>query len=161
MTLHVPDFRSVSQAHAAASMSDNGKFPSGNFDESSQLTNWILYYGAMCHMTPEVSDFVAGSLEYTDKHIEVTDGYHVTAKQKGQVQIKMCDNNGYDFIETLYNVLLEPDLCDRLFSIITLMDQDIIFYSKKVFARCTLDKKRKMWLHYHIVHKGNIHFGGK
>ena len=39
-------------------------------------------------MTPEVSDFIPDSLEDTDKHIEVADGYHVTAKQKGQVRIK-------------------------------------------------------------------------
>ena len=34
----------------------------------------------------------------------------------------MCDDNGNPFIATLHNVLLEPDLCDRLFSIITLMN---------------------------------------
>ena len=34
----------------------------------------------------------------------------------------MCDNNGNYFIATLHNVLLEPDLCDRLFSIIMLMN---------------------------------------
>ena len=34
----------------------------------------------------------------------------------------MCDDNGMVFITTLYNVLLAPDLCDRLFSIITLMN---------------------------------------
>ena len=34
----------------------------------------------------------------------------------------MCDNNGKTFIATLYNVLLAPDLCDRLFSIVTLMN---------------------------------------
>ena len=39
-------------------------------------------------MTPEVLDFIPGSLEDKDKHIEVADGYHVTAKQKGQVQKK-------------------------------------------------------------------------
>ena len=73
-------------------------------------------------MTPEVSDFIPGSLEDTYKYIEVADGHHVTAKQKGQVQIKMCDDNGKTFIARLYNVLLAPDLCDRLFSIITLMN---------------------------------------
>ena len=31
-----------------------------------------------------------------DKHIEFLYGHHVTVKQKGQVQIKMCDNNGRD-----------------------------------------------------------------
>ena len=34
----------------------------------------------------------------------------------------MCDDNGKTFIATLYNVLLAPDLCDRLFSIITLIN---------------------------------------
>ena len=34
----------------------------------------------------------------------------------------MCDDNGNTFVVTLYNVLLAPDLCDRLFSIITLMN---------------------------------------
>ena len=32
----------------------------------------------------------------------------------------MCHDNGKTFVATLYNVLLAPDLCDRLFSIITL-----------------------------------------
>ena len=73
-------------------------------------------------MTPEGSDFIPGSLEDTDKYIEVVDGHHVTSKQKGQVQIKMCNDNGNPFIATLHNVLLAPDLCDRLFSIIALMN---------------------------------------
>ena len=34
----------------------------------------------------------------------------------------MIDDNGETFIATLYNVLLASDLCDRLFSIITLMN---------------------------------------
>ena len=33
----------------------------------------------------------------------------------------MCDDNLKTFVATLYNVLLAPDLCDRLFSIVTLM----------------------------------------
>ena len=43
-------------------------------------------------------------------------------KKKGQVQIKMCYDNRDTFIATLYNVLLTPNLCDMLFSIITLMN---------------------------------------
>ena len=73
-------------------------------------------------MTPEVSDFIPGLLEDTYKHIEAADGHHVIAKQKVQVRIKMCDDNRYTFIATLHNVLLAPDLCDRLFSIIKLMN---------------------------------------
>ena len=89
-----------------ARMYSNDKCPSGNFGDSSQQTNWILDSGVTCHMTPEVSDFIPDSLEDTDKHIEVADGHHVTEKQKGQVQIKMCDNHGDPFITTLHNVLL-------------------------------------------------------
>ena len=68
-----------------ARMSSNDKRLSENYGYSSQLTNCILYLGATCHMTPEVSYFIPGSLAYTDKYIEVEDGHHVTAKQKGQV----------------------------------------------------------------------------
>ena len=46
----------------------------------------------------------------------------MTAKQKGQVLIQMCDGNRKSFIATLHNVLLAPDLCDRLFTIIMLMN---------------------------------------
>ena len=92
-------------------------------------------------MKPEVSYFIPGSLEDTDKYIEVADGNHVTAKQKGQVRMKMCDDNGKPFIPTLHNVLLAPDLCDRLFSIITLMNS----------------------VHTCIFHKGfcTVYFGAK
>ena len=103
-------------------MSSNDEHKSEKYGDSSQLTNWILDLGATCHMTPEVSDFIPGLLENTDKYIEVVDGHHVTAKQKVQVRILMCDNNGKTFIATLYNVLLAPDLCDSLFSIVTLMN---------------------------------------
>ena len=68
-----------------ARMSDNDECCSGNFDDSSKFINWILDLGATCHMTPEVSNFIPGSLEYTDKFIEVADKPHVIPKQKGQV----------------------------------------------------------------------------
>ena len=87
----------------------------GNFGDSSQLTDWILDSGATCYMTPEVSYFIPGALEETDNHIEVSGKHHVIVKQKGQVQIKMCGNHGDPFIATLHNVLLAPNLCDRLF----------------------------------------------
>ena len=41
-----------------AHMFGNDECPSGNFGDSFELTNWILHSGAMCHMTPEVSDFI-------------------------------------------------------------------------------------------------------
>ena len=90
--------------------------------DSLQLTNWILDSGATCHMMPEVLDFIPGSLEDTDKYIEVSDGHHVMAKQNGQVRIQMYDDYRNTFIATLHNVLLAPELCDGLFSIITLMN---------------------------------------
>ena len=105
-----------------ARISDNDKCPSGFFCDSLQLTNWILDSEATCHKKPEVSYSIPGSLEDTDKNIEVADRHHITANQKGQAQIKMCDDNGCPFITTLHNVVLEPDLFDRLFSIITLIN---------------------------------------
>ena len=96
-----------------ARMSSDDERKSVKYGDSSQLTNWILDSRATCHMTPEVSDFIPRTLEDTDKYIEVADGHHVTAKQKGQVRIQMCDDNVKSFIATLYNVILAPDLCDR------------------------------------------------
>ena len=52
-------------------MSDNEIFSSRDFGDSSQLTNRILDSGATCHMTPQVSDFIPGSLENTDTNIEL------------------------------------------------------------------------------------------
>ena len=50
-------------------MSYNAEIPRRDFEDSLQLTNWILDSGATCHMTPEVTDFIPGSLEDTDKYI--------------------------------------------------------------------------------------------
>ena len=94
-----------------ARVSGNDECPSGNVGDSSQLTNYILDSGAAYHMTPDILDFIPGSLEDTDKHIEVADGYHVAEKQKGKVQIKVFSVNGDTFIATFRNVLLAPDLC--------------------------------------------------
>ena len=63
-------------------MSGNYEILGGNFGDSSQLAIWILDSGETCHMTPEVSYFIPVSLEDTDKHIEVADRHHVSAKQK-------------------------------------------------------------------------------
>ena len=63
-----------------ARMYNDDKRENKDYGDSSQLTNWILDSGATCHMTPEVTDFIPGSLEDTDKFIEVADGHHVTAK---------------------------------------------------------------------------------
>ena len=105
-----------------ARMSNNDECPSGNFIDSSQLTNLILDSGETYHLTPEVSDFIPGSLEDTDKHIEVADGHPVTEKQKGQVQIKICNDHREPFYCNVTQRTFSPDLCDILFSIVTLMN---------------------------------------
>ena len=65
-----------------ARMSSNNECSSENYGESSQLTNWILDSGATCHMKPEISYFIPGLLEDTDKYIEVADGHDVIEKKK-------------------------------------------------------------------------------
>ena len=87
-----------------ARMSNDDVRENKDYGNSSQLNNWILDSGATCHMTPEVTNFIPGSLEDTDKFIEVADGHHVTAKQKGSVHIKMFDDNG----ETLSQHYITP-----------------------------------------------------
>ena len=61
-----------------AQMSSNDERKSVKYGDSFQLINLILDLGATCHMTPEVSDFIPGSLEDTDKCIEVGDVHHIT-----------------------------------------------------------------------------------
>ena len=78
-------------------MSKNDEFTSINFDDSSQLTNWILNSVATCHMTPEVSDFIPGSLEDTDKQIEVADVYHVIAGGKSSNRNKTVRRSWISF----------------------------------------------------------------
>ena len=51
----------------------------------------------------------------------------------------MCDDNGKNFIATLYNVLLAPDLCNRLFSIIELMNAGYNFLFRKGFCTVLYD----------------------
>ena len=43
-------------------MPSSDESSSEKYCDSSQLTNWIFDSGATCHMTPEVSDFIPGSL---------------------------------------------------------------------------------------------------
>ena len=95
-----------------AFMSYNSKIHRRYFGDSSQLTNWILDPGATCHIKPYISYFIPVSVVETDKYIKVADVNFVTSKQTGKFQIKICDNNGKPFIDTLYNVILAPDFCD-------------------------------------------------
>ena len=45
---------------STAQMSSDDERKSVKYGDSYQLINWILYSGAMCHMTPEVMDFIPG-----------------------------------------------------------------------------------------------------
>ena len=63
-------------------MSGNEKSSSRDFGDSLQLTNWILDSGTTFLMAPQVSGYIQGLLEDTDKYIEVADGHHIPAKQK-------------------------------------------------------------------------------
>ena len=81
--------------------------------------------------------FHSSIIKNTDKYIAVAERHQVTVNQKGQARIKRCDNNGKTFIATLHNVRLEPDLCDRLFSIITLMNSGHTCLFHKGF--CTMN----------------------
>ena len=70
----------------------------------------------------------------------------------------MCDNNGNPFITTLHSVLLAPDLYDRLFSIITLMNLGHACLFHRGFCTVYFGDKKKMRLLCHIVHRGNMNF---
>ena len=62
-------------------MSTNEEITRRDYGDSSQLTNLILYSGATCHMTLEISYLIPVLLVETHKYIEVEDGHSVTAKQ--------------------------------------------------------------------------------
>ena len=111
-------------------------------------------------MTPEVAGFIPGSLEYTDKYIEVAEGHHVTAKQKGQLQIKMCDNNRNPFIATLHKIILAPELCDRLFLIIVLMNSGhTCIYHKGFFNLYFWAKENNALTLLHSAHRKHLFLG--
>ena len=124
-----------------ARMYSNDERKSVKYGDSSQLTNWILDSVATCHMTPEVLYFIPGSLEDMDKYIEVADGHHVTKKQKGQVRIQMCNDNRKPFIAILHNVILAPDLCDRLFYITTFINSGHTCLFQKGFCTVYFEAK--------------------
>ena len=108
------------------------------------MTNWIFDYGAMCHITLEVLDSIPGSLEDMDKQIEVFDTHHGTSNQKGQVRIKMRDNDIYSFIATLHNVLLTPynHATGYFLSLRSWIKETLVYYTKS-FVLFTSKQKRK------------------
>ena len=80
--------------------------------------------------------------------------------KKGQVQIRMCDDNRDPFIATFHNVFLAPDLCDRLFLIITLMNSGHTCLFRKGF--CTVyfgDKEKNAVTLLHSAQRKNTFLG--
>ena len=75
--------------------------------------------------------------------MEVADGHYVMEKQKVQVQIKMCDDNRDTFIAILKNVILAPDISDKLFSIITLMNLGHAYLFHRGVCMVYFDDKEK------------------
>ena len=63
-------------------MYSNAESPRRYFGDSSQLTYCILDSGATCHMAPDISYFIPGSLMETDKYIEVADGIFSQQKKR-------------------------------------------------------------------------------
>ena len=59
----------------------NAEITRRDFRDSSPLINWILDSDATYHMTPEISDFIQGSLMETNRHIGVAYGDFITLKQ--------------------------------------------------------------------------------
>ena len=55
----------------------------------------------------------------------------------------MCDDNGDTFIATFHTVLLAPDICDRLFSSITLMNLGHACLFQKGFCTVYFGDKEK------------------
>ena len=72
----------------------------------------------------------------------------------------MCDDHGYPLIKTLYNVLLAPDLCNRLFSIITLMNSGYtcLFYKGFCTVYFRAEEKKSVTLP-HSAQRENVFLG--
>ena len=89
--------------------------------------------------------FIPGSLEDTDKYIEVADGHHVTEKQKGQVQIKMCNDNRNTFIATLHKGTFSTRLMQQvIFDHYVTEFRTYLSFSQKVLHSVLRNKEEKM-----------------
>ena len=76
-------------------------------------------------------------------------------KQKGQVQIKSCDNNGDNLIATLHNVLLVSYLYNGLFPVITLINLGHTCLFHKWFCTVNFGNKEKNVVHLLVYIRDN------
>ena len=86
-TLEKITYESESQKIYAsmARMSTSEEINRRDYGYISQLTNWILDSGATCYTTPEISNFIPGSLAETEKYTGVADGHFVTEKKNRRI----------------------------------------------------------------------------
>ena len=92
-----------------------------------------------------------------DKYTESADGNFVTVKQTGEVQIKRRDDNRKYFFATLNNVLFSTELCDQLFSIITLINLGYKYlFHKRFCAVFFSDNEHNVVVLLHIAQQKHI-----
>ena len=73
----------------------------------------------------------------------------------------MCDDNGDTFIATFHNIILEPDLCEGLFSIIKLMNLGHTCLFHKGFYMVYLGDKENNLVNFpHSAQRKHAFWGG-
>ena len=88
------------------------------------LYNWVMDSGATCHMTPYKSDFLPETIRSVNKVVEVADGHTVPATLCGKVLVITSTDLGQKINLRIEDVLLVPNLERRLFSLMSLIEQD-------------------------------------
>ena len=92
-------------------------------ETSCDLINWVLDSGCTGHMTPYKTDFVADTLREDHRLVEVANGYEVQATLSGTIVMPIFNDYGEKIHLRLEKVLYVPELTRRLFSLISLVDQ--------------------------------------
>ena len=67
----------------------------------------------------------------------------MSQKKRGQVRTKICDDSRDPFIATLHNIILAPYLCDKVFSIIALINSGSPCLFNNGFSMVYFRKKEK------------------
>ena len=91
---------------------------------ANDLANWVMDSGCTCHMTPFKEDFIPGTECTENRVVEVADGFTVPAVLSGTIEIGVHNDVGEYIKLKLENVLHVPPLARRLFSLMSLIDQD-------------------------------------
>ena len=94
-----------------------------NIPHANNLENWVMDSGATCHMTQYKDDFMPGSEKPETKSVEVADGFAVSAPSSGTVIIDVVTDQNDDIKIRIHNVLYVPGLAQRLFSLMSLIEE--------------------------------------